>query len=235
MITFQKWRSVIETYFKTKKFTWKFDKYEPVSYRTQVVKGIKYTIVIRVSTTKTISVQVVDFAGKQEVLNIEEKPATFTGLETTPVKIPTVVCPTRFVDCSKRNGYDPADKCKQTCMDNKTAVVCPMRFVDCSKRGGYDPADQCKQTCADQNATIKKPEPVMCIKRYVDCSRRGGYDPKDKCRQTCVNKKEDKTKPKIPVELERPDAVKLPQAEVKKMEGEVAAFFKMGAVGLKAW
>jgi hypothetical protein len=124
-------------------------------------------------------------------------------------------------------------------MDNKKAVniVCPMRFVDCSKRGGYDPTDKCKQKCADEaeKEVEKQPEPIMCIKRYVDCSRKGGYNPKDKCRQTCVNKKEDKTKPKIPVELERPDAVKLPQAEVKKMEGEVAAFFKMGAVGLKAW
>jgi hypothetical protein len=75
----------------------------------------------------------------------------------------------------------------------------------------------------------------MCIKRYVDCSRRGGFNPKDKCRQTCMNKKEDLTKPKIPKELERPDAIKLNDVEVKKMEGEVAAFFKMGAVGMKAW
>jgi hypothetical protein len=125
-------------------------------------------------------------------------------------------------------------------MDNKKPqenIVCPMRFVDCSKRGGYDPSDKCKQKCADDVEKKKEeiPKPIMCVKRYVDCSRRGGYNPKDKCRQTCMNKKEDLTKPKIPKELDRPGAIKLPETEIKKMEGEVAAFFKMGAVGMKAW
>lgn len=107
-----------------------------------------------------------------------------------------------------------------------------MRFVDCSKRGGYNPADKCKQTCL--NEYEDKPEPVMCIKRYVDCSRRGGYNPKDKCRQTCMKEKEDLNDVSHKY-LEGPETIKLPEKEVKKMEGEVAAFFKMGSAGVKAF
>lgn len=112
-----------------------------------------------------------------------------------------------------------------------------MRYVDCSKKGGYDPKDKCKQTClADSQKEHKaKPKPIMCIKRYVDCSRRGGYNPKDKCRQTCMKKTANKYIAPVPKQLLRPDVVQVPELELKRMEGEVAAFFKMGAAGQKAW
>jgi len=128
------------------------------------------------------------------------------------------------VDCYIKTGFKP--------------IICPMRFVDCSKKGGYDPKDKCKQSCMadtfEKEKIKEKPKPIMCIKRYVDCSKRGGYDPNDKCRQKCKNKTEDKTVVTHKY-LDKPDTVKLNDLEVKKMEGEVMAFFKMGAVGMKAW
>jgi len=137
-----------------------------------------------------------------------------------------IVCPMRFVDCSNRNGYDPTDSCKQTCLDNgveEESIVCPMRFVDCSKKGGYNPADKCNQTCA--NDFEDKPEPVMCIKRYVDCAKRGGYHPDDPCNQTCLFEKAVEGIEETHKYLQEKEAVALPEVEVTKMEGEVSAFF----------
>jgi hypothetical protein len=107
-----------------------------------------------------------------------------------------------------------------------------MRFVDCSKKGGYNPADKCKQTCLNEFEELAAP--IMCIKRYVDCSKRGGYNPNDQCRQTCLREEEDQNVFTHKY-LQEEGAVELADVEVLKMEGEVAAFFKMGATGAKAW
>jgi hypothetical protein len=87
------------------------------------------------------------------------------------------VCPALYVKCTY--GYDPKDRCKQTCLA-QPVTACTKMYVKCEY--GYDPKDKCRQTC------LKKPkeEQVMCIQRYVKCTY--GYDPKDKCKQTCLKK-----------------------------------------------
>jgi len=60
------------------------------------------------------------------------------------------MCIKKFVDCKDKGGYDPKDKCKQTCMTKvppKPVKICIKRYVDCRKKGGYDPKDSCHQTC----------------------------------------------------------------------------------------
>lgn len=52
-----------------------------------------------------------------------------------------------FVDCTKRGGYDPADKCKQTCLSKKDITdedACSLRCTVTSvfKMKFHKPADK---------------------------------------------------------------------------------------------
>ena len=86
--------------------------------------------------------------------------------EVAPVTTGPVMCVKRYVDCSKRGGYDTNDTCNQTCVFQEVQkveeIICTAEFLDCSQRGGYDlKADPCKQKCMN-------PEPKFTHKYLAD-------------------------------------------------------------------
>jgi hypothetical protein len=98
-------------------------------------------------------------------------------------------CVKKYVDCSKLGGYDPSDRCKQTCLHktSNSLNTCKDNCKSNAKRiAGSDLTKEktLYYECAGKCEGVTS----VCNKRYVDCSRYGGYDPNDKCRQTCLKK-----------------------------------------------
>ena len=91
-------------------------------------------------------------------------------------------CGTEKKDCSELGGYDPRDKCFQTCRISE-ADSCAEKCSKSSKTITFNDIDEkyayereCRAKCR------KGEEPVLCPSNFIDCNGYGGYDPKDVCK-----------------------------------------------------
>jgi hypothetical protein len=83
------------------------------------------------------------------------KPGTKPGDSTKPGTKPQM-CSKVYVDCSKFGGYDPKDKCKQTCL----------------KKEDTSAVNDCKNSCSKKAQTKPEDEQVSFYKScQLDCNK----------------------------------------------------------------